>query len=287
MRPPLGRDRRLEQRAQLTILARAPDRELVQKVAQRQLHLHLLGGQQFYGADAAHLTPLSAHLLERREHRRLLLLGDAELLLGRAQRWQPLLMQPRRLLVLRLKPCTPSLHRVADRLFQLGLAQVDELGAAAGLPHVHRPFDHGFARMHAQPRAEHLGQVAVQCEGALGGQVVNRMALELDPSLLGERGAHRVIVERAACQVLLAVPHRPGSGMLEAGLEHAQEGSIAPRRRVQGVNEQRLVLQRPVEVLQRVHVALEQRRRVEDEHVEEVEGSVAMRADVEGLPCAD
>ena len=73
--------------------------------------------------------------------------------------------------------------------------------------------------------------------------------------------------------------------MLEAGLEHAQKGSIAPRRRVQGVHKQWLVLQRPVEVLQRVHVALalEQRRRVEDEHVEEVEGSVAMRADVEGL----
>ena len=75
--------------------------------------------------------------------------------------------------------------------------------------------------------------------------------------------------------------------MLEAGLEHVQKGSIAPRRRVQGVHKQWLVLQRPVEVLQRVHVALEQRRRVEDEHVEEVEGSVAMRADVEGLPCAD
>jgi hypothetical protein len=54
--------------------------------------------------------------------------------------------------------------------------------------------------------------------------------------------AHRVVVERAALQMLLAVPHRPGTGMLEAGLEHAQKGSIAPRRRVQGMHEQRLVL---------------------------------------------
>ena len=135
--------------------------------------------------------------------------------------------------------------------------------------------------MHAQPRAEHLGQVAVQCEGALGGQVVNRMALELDPSLLGERGAHRVVVERAAWQVLLAVPHRPGTGMLEAGLEHAQKGSITPRRRVQGMHEQRLVLQRALEVLKRMHVALEQRRRVEDEHVEQLEHPLHVLVELE------
>ena len=41
------------------------------------------------------------------------------------------------------------------------------------------------------------------------------------------------------------------------------------------------MLQRPVEVLQRVHVALEQRRRIEDEHVEEVEDPLHVLVELE------
>eukprot|EP00966_Prymnesium_polylepis_P336922 7391812-Prymnesium_polylepis.1 len=267
----LRRHLRLEQRAELLIVARAADGEAVEKVPERELQLHLLGSEQLDRPNAAHLAPLRSHLGERREHPRLLLLGDAKLLLRGAQRRQPLAVQLRRLLMLRLHTTAPLAHRLAQHLTPLRLAPAVDLQPTSALPHVEGPLDHRLARPDAEPRAEHTGEVAVERQRALRCEVVDRVALELAPRLRRELRLHLMIVQCAAREVLLRVAHRPHARMLEPGLEHLQEVGVAPRRRVQRVDQQRLVQQRPIPVLQRVHLTLEQRRWVGDQRVEELE----------------